>query len=373
MKKLLAILLGIFVAQPAAAAPDLKNMHGLWEGSIGALPVRACYDSGAYVSSGKYYYLKHLATIPLIADGDRPGELSEGWGETAGVARWRMTSISPDRVEGTWIGKGRPLPIRLNRLQAKPDPEFDSPCGSAAFFDPIFVATRLVKSKAAIGGVAVERWSLASPGDSVSVDSFQLTGSGAANTSINRHLREPFDEAEGGWKWCLRNAGAFGGYYQALIEARLVSARWLSVVETYGDFCGGAHPNDSSRPILFDRASGGIVNLLDWFTPANVSRDSDGELVSPAGDLAKTVLKAHPRTRDEECSDPVTTATGWLLELRATGIAFSPALPRVVMACADEVELTWATLAPFFNATGKREVAALRRSGPRTISPVRRP
>ena len=125
------------------------------------------------------------------------------------------------------------------------------------------------------------------------------------------------------------------------------------------------------RPLLFDRSSGQIVNLLEWFTATNVSGDRDEALASPAGDLAKAVLKAHPRTGDEECSEPVTTATDWLLELRATGIAFTPALPRVVMACADEVELSWATLAPFLNAKGRSEVAALRSSAYRTISPAR--
>ena len=105
MTRLLALLLSLLIVRPAAAAPDLKVMHGLWEGTIGSLPIRACYDAGDYVQGGKYYYLKHLATISLLSDSARPGELAEGWAEKPGVARWRLTVITPVRAEGTWIGK----------------------------------------------------------------------------------------------------------------------------------------------------------------------------------------------------------------------------------------------------------------------------
>jgi hypothetical protein len=82
-------------------------------------------------------------------------------------------------------------------------------------------------------------------------------------------------------------------------------------------------------------------------------------LDSPDGELAMTIIKAHPRTGEDDCADAVKTASTWSLELRAGGIAFTPDLPRVVMACGDEVMLSWKVLAPFLNSAGKREVAAL--------------
>ena len=50
----------------------------------------------------------------------------------------------------------------------------------------------------------------------------------------------------------------------------------------------------------------------------------------------------------------------WTLELKREGIGFTPDLPRVVMACGDEVILSWNQLAPFLSPSGKREVAELR-------------
>jgi hypothetical protein len=50
----------------------------------------------------------------------------------------------------------------------------------------------------------------------------------------------------------------------------------------------------------------------------------------------------------------------WRLELREQGIAFTPDLPRVVMACGDTTLLTWQALAPFLEAEGQAGLARLR-------------
>ena len=43
-----ALALGLFLSQPAQAAPDLKAMHGVWRGTIGNLTVHACYDAAEH-------------------------------------------------------------------------------------------------------------------------------------------------------------------------------------------------------------------------------------------------------------------------------------------------------------------------------------
>ena len=58
-------------------------------------------------------------------------------------------------------------------------------------------------------------------------------------------------------------------------------------------------------------------------------------------------------------TQPATAADTWSLDLRRDGIAFTPDLPRIVMACGDELVVSFRDLQPFLNATGKREVAAL--------------
>ncbi len=362
----LSLALGLFLSSPAVAAPDLKAMHGVWQGTIGDLPVRACYEAGESWDEGKYFYLRRLSTIPLRADDQKPGELTEGWADGKDVARWRMTTVGKDRAEGIWTAKGRTLPIRLTRLPFATSEDFDGPCASLAFVDPIFAGARIVKTAARIRGLPAETWKLAYPDDSVSVESFQLSGTGPAIAAINRRLREPFDKADEGWKWCVRNAGAWGADYHDAVETGLVTARWLSVTFHNENFCGGAHPNNSNQPVLFDRRSGKPVDLYDWLDDAFSNRErveGYAETIDTLkGKLFDLVLALHPRASEseEECGGAVRTASSWTLELRAEGIAFTPDLPRVVMACGDEVVVPWSKLLPFLGPVGRQEVAALR-------------
>ena len=361
-----SLALGLLLSQPAQAAPDLKAMHGVWRGTMGNLPVHACYDAGEYSSDGKYFYMRRLSTIPLKADEKVAGDLTEGWADTKGVARWQIKAITKNGAEGVWTGKGKTLPIRLTRLPFATSEDFDGPCGSLAFVQPIIAATRIVKSPRRVYGLAVEKWKLAFPDESVSVETFQLLGTGPAIAAINRRLREPFDKSDEGWKWCLRNAGAWGGAYYDDIEARLVTGRWLSVMVHNESSCGGAHPNNSNLPILFDRQSGKSVDLYTWFTSASSNRrkvEGYSETIDTlTGKLFDLVLTLHPRASEseEDCGGAVKTASSWTLELKGEGIGFTPDLPRVVMACGDEVILSWNKLALFLSRSGKREVAALR-------------
>ena len=52
------------LALAAAAASNPSELPGVWEGTVGNLPVRACF--GARIGdSGAYYYLSRLRPIPL--------------------------------------------------------------------------------------------------------------------------------------------------------------------------------------------------------------------------------------------------------------------------------------------------------------------
>ena len=366
MKRLLVLLAASLVASPAAAAVDLDAMHGVWKGTIGALPIRACYDAAGSTKDGKYYYERFLKTIPLKADDAMPGDLTEGWADTKGVARWTITAISADRAEGAWRGNGKTLPIRLTRLPFTADEDMPNVCSSLAFSQPIIAAGKIVRNPARAQGIAIERWQLVHPdSDGYEIRSFQLPGNDAATAAINRHLRKPFDDADEGWKWCVRFDGSWGGQYLETIEPTLATNRWLAINKHNESYCGGAHPNNSNVHTLFDRRTGSVVNLMDWMLPAMVHREKvegfEETLDSLAGALSRYVVAKHPRNApdDEECAEVIKTAEWWSLDLRRDGIAFIPELPRVVMACGDELVVSFRDLQPFLNATGKREVAAL--------------
>lgn len=366
MKRLIVGFFGLLLAQNAQAAPDLKALHGVWSGTIGNLPVQVCYDAGDYSNEGKYFYSKRLSTIALKADEKKPGELTEGWADDKDVARWRMTEIGKDRAEGTWTAKGRSLPIRLTRLPFTTSEEFSTACSSLEFVRPILAATRISRTPDRDHGLAVEKWKLAYPDDSISIESVQLLGAGAAIAAINRRLREPFEKAEEGWMWCLRNAGSFGGDYHDEVAVRLVTSRWLAVNVVNESSCGGAHPNNSNQPILFDRITGNVTDLYTWLGSASSNREKvegySETIDTLRGKLFDLVLKLHPRASEseEDCGGAVKTASSWTLELKGEGIGFTPDLPRVVMACGDEVVLPWSRLEPYLSPIGKQEVAALR-------------
>ncbi len=349
------------LSQPAAAV-DLKAMEGVWEGTIGSVPIRACYDAGAYRNEGKYFYARHLKTIPLIGDGRKPGDLTEGWAASKGEPRWTVTRVTEGRLEGRWRGQGSILPIRLVRVPFETDQAYDRACSSMAFVGPIVEATRIARARDRFaGGLAADQLTLVYPDDNVSVVSFQLPGSDAATVAINRRLMAPFDQADEGWTFCLRNAGAFGADYHEAVEPAFASSRWLMVNVSTDSFCGGAHPNSSNDPLLFDRTTGATVDLYDWFASAAVVRtpvEGYGTI-----DTLGPALRKHVVDRlaldDRECRASVDSARSWGLALTAKGMAFTPDLPRVVMACGVTAVLPWKELTEYLNPTGQREVAAL--------------
>ena len=362
----LLLLAAPLLATPAAAAVDLNAMHGVWKGTIGRLPVHACYDPGEFRNEGKYFYDRVLKTIPLIVDDEKAGDVTEGWPDTKGIARWTITTTAANQIEGVWRGNGKTLPIRLTRLPYTPDKEIATACGSLAFAQPIIAAGKVVRAPARAQGLTIEQWSLVhADSDSYEIRSFQLPGTDSATAAINRRLRKPFDDAHEGWIWCVRFAGAWGGQFSETIAPTLATRRWLAVTKQHESSCGGAHPNNSNVPTLFDRRTGAVVNLMDWMLPSMVYRKKvDGfeeTLDSLTGALSKFVVSRHPRNAldDRECAEVIQTADTWSLELRRDGIAFTPDLPRVVMACGDELVVSFRDLQPFLNPIGKREVAAL--------------
>ena len=71
MKGALAAI-ALLAATPANAAVPNPQIAGVWDGTIGTLPVRACFVHESYGDQGAYYYRSKLVTIPSIADNKKP-------------------------------------------------------------------------------------------------------------------------------------------------------------------------------------------------------------------------------------------------------------------------------------------------------------
>lgn len=373
-RRAVSAALALWLASPADAAIPAQQLHGVWSGTIGTLPVRACIVARDDDLHGAYYYRSKLATIPLVAERKVPDQLTEGWADTPKVARWIFDKASPDRLDGRWQAGGRKLAIRLVRVPFKPDAD-ETPCSSIPFHQPRLSGIRLRSTPAVKDGLAITQHIVDYRGHFESTrETFTLAGQSPAIARINARLRKPLGQGVLDWIDCERSALAsspFGGADNMSIEPRLNTARWLVVNEHWDGYCGGAHPDNSNQPLLFDRRDGRDVNLLDWFRTTAVNRERlEGEAdtydtLTP-GMIAAIMGPAKPSgdSHDDECDEVIRNESGWNAELTRKGMIFTPQLPHVSTACADGIVMPFAAVRPWLTDEGQREVKAFERSLP---------
>jgi hypothetical protein len=353
----------LLLAAPAEAAPPL--LDGVYDGTIGTLPVRMCFTADD--EDGAYYYRSKLAAIKLVQSDAGPSVLTEGYPEgKQKLPTWTLKSGSGGTVAGDWSYKGKKLPIALKRIAATRDDD-SGYCGSDAFMAPRLVGIRVTEAPATQAGVAVTRLSLDTAGHlpGMTVQSLRLNGTGPAVAKINAALRRNFDPKAHTWMDCVKSSlagGPTGGEYSNVTTLRMATPRWISVQEHQEYFCDGAYPDEGTSYTLFDRTTGNPVDLFTWLTPAAVTREKsegDGSYYYTVNDAFRDVLLRNWKSNSHDCADAAEQESSWIMELRPAGIAFTPDLPHVAHVCATPVLVSFKTLTPWLNATGKREVAAL--------------
>lgn len=360
-----ALLVLAALAVPADTPPVWQ---GVWQGTVGTLPVRVCLARrGGSDSVGSYYYRARLRTIRLEQQGGSR-EWVEGYASASAPPspRWRFETVSAALLAGSWRGGGRVLPFRLDRVQANDD----EPCGSLAFNRPRLRPLRVVAARAVKDGVAYTRLTF-DPGpafEDTTLESFSLDGDAPATRRINARLRrdmaaEP-DKSE--WYECVAGGlGAHGvdGDYQQTIAPVFVTPRWLSATETIGYDCGGAHPDNAMMSLTFDRLTGAEVDLHDWLTAAAVERQAASGAERPLSTVRpamRRLILAQARGLEPECREAVLDAEYWDIGLARAGLRFTPDLAHVEQACAEEVLVPWRVLTPYLSAAGRAGLASLR-------------
>lgn len=357
----LAILAGL--ASPVAAALPTS---GVWQGSVGALPIRACFvDKGEF---GVYFYLSKLKAIPLDAADIADGHYYEGPGDGKGAPRWTVTRADAATIDGSWTSGARSLPIRLTRVaQAKTD---DAPCASLAFHASRLVGIRVVDTPAVKDGLhyTVRRLDLHGRFDSTGVQTIALAGSSPAIRRINRTLAAPLALGSGGqaaseWFECVIDPLAQRpneGASDQEISVRMVTARYVTVLDRIEYYCGGPHPDSVDNPRLFDLRDGREIKLLEWLNGRAVKREPvDKDVLISFRPAFRQLLLAGWKPTEPECRETIETEDYWSVELTRTGLSFTPQLQHVDAGCVEEFPLPFARLTPYFNAAGKAGVAAL--------------
>ena len=348
-------------ALAAAAAPaGAGELPGVWQGTVGSLPVRACFVQRDWGTFGAYYYLSRLQLIPLEWEDGTRGAFREGVAGDATGPRWLIQRLSAGELTGQWTGNGRTLPLRLRRT-ARAEGE-DSACGTLAFHQPRLARVRVNTARASRDGVGYTRRIL-DTGDryEVSLETFALDGNGEAVRSINAVLGQDLSGNPPHWFECIHDSlqtHASEGAFDSTLAPAMISSRWLSVTDHWDGDCGGAHPDSSNVYRTFDRASGREIDLHDWLvgTATQPAEGSDAKLLRPA---FRTFLLAGARLEDAECRDAIQEEEFWNVGLTRSALVFTPLLPHVIQACADPISVPFARLRPYLTAEAAAQVRAL--------------
>lgn len=360
-----AALAGAAFALAAAPPAWAAGEQGVWQGTIGTLPVRACLtrDEDGTWGTGSYFYLSRLKPLRLEAADEGPDLVERAtWGAEQEGARWRVVAKGGDALGGEWRSGARTLPIALRRVPTAASDE--GPCASDAYTAPR-LRPLLVTSVPAAKGALRYRKLTYSPGPAfpdVNLASFAIAETHPGDKAINAAVRlDPARrESPGDYLSCVRQAlaqtGTDGDYFAELTPTAM-PGDYLSAEVSIGWSCGGAHPDNASYSLTFDRRTGREVRLASWLLPSAAvppgSDDDRGRSVRVTPAFRRLLIKRFPfDPQAAECRDPVGEEDYWTIALTATGLGFAPQLPHVVQACEETAVVPFRELAPFLTAAG---------------------
>lgn len=343
--------------------PPRLAVYGVWRGTLGRQEVMVNLQPEGCEAS--YYYLRHLWGITLAELDPQSKRWREGGDETGAV--WTIESLADGVIEGSWSdAKGeRRLPLRLRKIAATANTkayECSDFAGSAAFDAPRLKAKAPTGSEQRFDGRAYQ--ALGVPG--TDIQSAQFPPSPQPLPRLNRTLRQWLDSKVVEYYGCQT---ATGHLLDAKDPKPDFTAQWAPLLwndrvlvlhETYSSFCGGAHPNGGTAGYLsWDLATDREVDPWTWLA---VRKTPEGTHVLPSK-LKALIDRLYAGERgsaeDEECRAAVTREAYFLVHPVAEGMAFTPELPHVVQACADDVVVPWSAIAPFLTPAGRQAVQGL--------------
>jgi hypothetical protein len=369
----LALAAVIMGAAPAQAA--VPAWSGAWRGTIGTSKVQVCLQHTDYQDIGIYYYLRHLETIRLEAS-DRPsGRDLATWTEgnasnpPAKRPQWHVTAVKNGRLDGTWTGNGKTLPIALTSVAVDKDSD-DQACGSMAFSLPRFTKPVMTTKAAKVDGIAYTRV-IVTPGKPFSdsgFETFQLLGTSPAIRRINAELYKdlPKDPEHADYFQCSLSALAQGwdGSRTSELKPETLTPGFLVEADSESWDCGGAHPDAGTTYTTWDLRKGTKIDLYGLFTKTALARSVQNKgtpneyTTTDYTAPFKAMIAAAVPLADDECKEAVTTADDWSIRPTKSGMAFTPDLPHVVAGCIDDGVIPYAKLTPYLTPAGKALVAA---------------
>ncbi len=141
--------------------------------------------------------------------------------------------------------------------------------------------------------------------------------------------------------------------YATDISVTYISAHYLSVNVVSSYDCAGAYPTSGAEsPLTFDLTTGEPVDWKLMFKPSFLPADDGDDSAHPSA-LAKIYKARYRKTAaaDDDClgviKDPSVSLSPILWLSAKGGLVVQPDFPHVNAACADELILSAADLAPY--------------------------
>jgi hypothetical protein len=145
--------------------------------------------------------------------------------------------------------------------------------------------------------------------------------------------------------------------YSTQITVSYLSRRYLSVNVVTSYDCGGPYPtNGAEMPMTFDLVTGSAIDWSKIFKPGFLPPDNADETAPPSA-LTKLYRARYRNGPDDaDCrsaiadQDPFAEAPAIRLDSKR-GLIVEPDFPHAIAACADQLALSAADLAPYLKGS----------------------
>jgi hypothetical protein len=334
--------------------------RGIWEGTIGPMPVRVCLDGNGGEDS-RYYYLKHGKDILLQRSEGEQGGWQEGEAHSDKPGgKWQLAQDG-DNMRGTWVSAnaGKQWPIQLKRTTV-PVSEGSSLCEAEYFFKPVADAANLVAGPVqTFGRHSYQTLStrVQKRGDiHVEPVAVVLRDFGVIGAAVNRELQLRLRK-----RLAQHLDTRMNGLAESTEDVVWLSDRWLTLREM--EWAAGHGISGSSTWYeTWDLTTGQKFDLWRWFNARSgawheeTGNDGVEQVFTTSRALQKAIGPFDDNGGDPECKDPGKSWRG--PRLVPGGIEFEGGMTGP---CLETTVVSFKALQPFLNEEGRRQVAALQR------------
>lgn len=375
----------------SASGPDkTPPANGIWAGAIGDSKVMACFmrdDDPARTNQSAYFYLRYSKPISLIPDPAKKTIWFEGnIKNPTGI--WTI-KVQGDQITGNWsnFAKTKTLPISLSRFKSISSNDASSCSPGLSVFDPV-VYPHVRSEKVAFEGeqtVNGGRFRVQSALDGA-VKSVELIDDGETITVLNTLLANELRVRISDYYGCPINGEQYSGKgrkqekpdYYSSIEPLFWNVQWISFVARTSGYCGGAHPFSNYSYSTWNLSTGKELNLWEWVKNSKKADSSPeyehyyfsysapdrlNRIITKKAIKQRLAFNPKEATEENNCLDVIQGNNEYEIRLSKTGFIFTQVFPHVVLACTDDIEITYGELMPFLTKKGREAVMGIQENG----------